>query len=59
MDQEQIKRAGEQASILARQVADLVAASDVPPAHWDEVLERVTEILSLHADAPQDAGSVE
>ncbi len=51
MDKEQIIQAGEQATALARRVADLLIASDVPPAHWDEVLERVTEILSQQPDA--------
>lgn len=56
MDNEQIKRAGEQAKALARRVADLLVASDVPPAHWDEVLERVTEILMLQTDAQDNEG---
>ena len=50
MEKQQIIEAGERARVLARRVADLiVSSSDVPPAHWEEVLERVAQILATHA----------
>ena len=38
--------AGRKALALAQNIADHIAASDVPSDHWDEVLERLRELLS-------------
>lgn len=54
MDKEQIIAAGESAHALARELATILRRSDVPPAHWDEVLQRVSQIVSEHAGEHAD-----
>jgi hypothetical protein len=44
-----IQQAGEAAQALARELAAKIAESDVPPAHWDEVMAQVSTML-----APED-----
>ncbi len=45
MKDDQIKEAGQKAQELARELAKLMLASKVPSAHFDEVLERLKQLL--------------
>jgi hypothetical protein len=54
MDKERIIVAGMRAHALAQDVAAILQRSDVPPAHWDEVLSRVAQIVADHVPAYAD-----
>ena len=47
VDQEEITSAGMVASELAERIAPLFMESDVPHPHWDEVIERLRELLDI------------
>lgn len=52
----EIAQAGDNARRLARRMADLVLSSDVPAAHWDEVTQRLADLLAVHVvDQADDA----
>lgn len=56
MDKEQIIAAGENAHDLAKELAAIMLKSTIPPAHWDEVLQRVAQIVAEHVSGdPDDA----
>jgi hypothetical protein len=45
LDKPMIIRAGSAARDLAEALAEKVRLSQIPAAHWDEVVERLKEIL--------------
>lgn len=45
MSNQEIRKAGEAARILAQHLASQVRASNVPTPHWHEVIERLREYL--------------
>lgn len=55
MDKERIIAAGESALALAQDLAAAMLQSSVPPAHWDEVLHRVAQIVAEHVPELDDA----
>lgn len=59
MDKERIIAAGEQAHALARDLAAMLQCSNIPPAHWDEVLSRLAQLIAEHAPAPADDGALD
>jgi hypothetical protein len=48
MPEAALKEHAHRARDLAMRAADLIIASQIPPAHWDEVLERLAELLASH-----------
>lgn len=47
-----IRAAAEVAHQLADGLAQLVRSSQVPASHWDEVVERLRELLAIADDPP-------
>ncbi len=55
MEKERIIAAGENALALAQDLVAILLQSNVPPAHWDEVLSRLRQLLAEHVpDFPGD-----
>lgn len=54
MDKEQIIAAGESAHALARELAEMMLRSEVPAAHWDEVLHRVAQLIAAHVPSLEE-----
>lgn len=50
MDSQKIRDAAAKAHELARQLAEVMQASDVPEEHFDEVLEQLKFLLALETD---------
>ena len=47
---ESIRAAGRKARDLATELVEMMQASDVPPEHFEEVIEHLRQLLDLDAE---------